>query len=281
MNYEFLKDLIASPWQIEPQTLNRFYPVFKGLFSGLQIEKGEEPLNHRQRALSAVTKDFVPKLWSDPEEPVDPENDPEQLPDQTTPAQTKVINVLPVRSILTKHDQMCGPVGTRTLGKRLLAADAEENVIGHILVIESGGGQATAVPELTDAIQQCTKPVIAWIDGMAASAAYYIACYTQEIISGREMDMVGCIGTMSRYEGRKAKSLENHEGDISVTIYADGSEEKNEEFEKAINEFDFTLAKERILNPFNAKFLSDVKTNRPAVLPEQLKGRTYFAMDVL
>jgi ClpP class serine protease len=110
---------------------------------------------------------------------------------------------------------------------------------------------------------------------------YYIASYAKGITASRGMDMVGSIGTMAMYEGRKAKSEANEDGEISVTIYADGSEEKNEEYEKAINEFDFTVVKERILNPFNRKFQNDVKTHRPAVLVEQLKGRTYMAQDVV
>ena len=271
MNYEFVKDVIGSPWQIEPQTLHRLYPVFRGMFSGLQFDKGSEPSNHLPYAIAASMRDTVMGYYAD--------DQPELQ--ETEKTKVKVVNVLPVRSVLTKHDQSCGPVGTRTLAGRLLQADEDENVIGHILLIESGGGQATAVPELTDAILKCTKPVVAWIDGMAASAAYYIACYAKEIISGREMDMIGCIGTMVQFEGRKAKSPENSFGDISVTIYADGSKEKNEDYEKAINEFDFTFIKERMLNPFNDKFKADVLASRPIVLEEQLKGRTYFAKDVI
>ena len=116
---------------------------------------------------------------------------------------------------------------------------------------------------------------------MACSAMYYIASYAKGITASRGMDMVGSIGTMAMYEGRKAKSEANEDGDISVTIYADGSEEKNEEYEKAINEFNFSVVKERILNPFNRKFQNDVKTHRTLVLIEQLKGRTYMAQDVL
>jgi len=273
MNYEFLKDVLGSPWQIEPGTLNSFYPVLRGLFHGLQLEKSMEPENHLPFKISALTRNV--SMWSQPEVPLTDE-DPEPEVEKE-----KVVHVLPVRSLLTKHDQNCGPVGTRTLGNRLLAADGDPSVLGHILVIESGGGQASAVPEMTDAIQKCTKPIVVWIDGMAASAAYCIACYCDRIIASRDMDCVGSIGTMAIYEGRKSKSAEDEHGIISVTIYADGSEEKNEEWDKAINEFDFTLAKDRILNPFNAKFRADVLANRPQVLETQLKGKTYLAGEVI
>ena len=284
MNYEFLKDVIGSPWQIDPRTLNSLYPVFRGLFSGLNIEEGKEPDNHLRYALSAITRDIIPNYFNDDDDDDDDDEDPNELEleveqPETPPA--KIINVLPLRGILTKHDQTCGPRGTRTLASRLLESDEDKNVIGHILVIESGGGQASAVAEMTDAIQKCTKPIVVWIDGMACSAAYYIACYCKKIISGRNLDFVGSIGTMAIYEGRKAKSEANADGEISVTIYADGSDEKNEEFEKAINEFDFTLVKSRILNPWNQKFQQDVISNRAIVLVEQLKGRTYYAGDVV
>jgi len=273
MNYEFLKDVLGSPWQIEPGTLNSFYPVLRGLFHGLQLEKSLEPENHLPYQISALTRNV--SMWSQPEVPlIEEDSEPEV-------EKEKVVHVLPVRSLLTKHDQNCGPVGTRTLGNRLLAADSDPSVLGHLLVIESGGGQASAVPEMTDAIQKCTKPIVVWIDGMAASAAYYIACYCDRIIASRDMDCVGSIGTMAVYEGRKSKSAEDEHGIISVTIYADGSEEKNEEWDKAINEFDFTLAKDRILNPFNAKFRADVLANRPQVLERQLKGKTFLAGEVI
>ena len=273
MNYEFLKDVLGSPWQLEPGTLNSFYPVLRGLFTGLQLEKSSEPQNHLPYHLSALTRNV--SMWSQPEVPLTDE-EPEPEADKE-----KVVHVLPVRSLLTKHDQNCGPVGTRTLGNRLLAADGDQSVIGHVLIIESGGGQASAVPEMTDAIQKCTKPIVVWIDGMAASAAYYIACYCDHIIASREMDWVGSIGTMAIYEGRKSKSSEDEHGVISVTIYADDSEEKNEEWDKAINEFDFTLAKDRILNPFNEKFRADVLANRPQVLETQLRGKTFLAGEVI
>lgn len=282
MNYEFLKDVIGSPWQIEPRTLNSLYPIFKAMISGISLESSPEPQNHIPYFINADLR--KPGCEDDDcgdDEDDDDEDDMENdLPDNDL-ENPKTIHVLPIRSVLTKHDQNCGPVGTRTLGNRLIEADRDRNVLGHILLIESGGGQASAVPELSEAIQKCSKPLVVWIDGCACSAAYYIATYCNEIIASRPMDYVGSIGTLSQFESRKSKSPENEDGVISVTIYADGSSEKNEEFETAINEFDFTLMKERILNPFNEKFQQDVITNRPQVLLEQLKGRTYYARDVI
>lgn len=270
MNYAFLKDIIGSPWQIDVQTLNGLLPILRGMVNGLNVEKGAEPSSHLPYALSASSREAV--LLSQLETPsAAPGSDP--LP--------KYIHVLPIRSVLTKHDQDCGPVGTRTLASRLSLADSNESILGHILVVESGGGQAIAVAELSEAMQRCTKPMVVWIDGVSASAAYYISSYASEIIASREMDLVGCIGTMLVWEGRKSISEENKDGEIQVTIYADGSEQKNSEYDAAINDFNFQPAKERMLNPLNAKFQSDVLYNRPSATEEQLMGRTYFAHEVV
>ncbi len=270
MNYAFLKDIIGSPWQIDVQTLNGLLPILRGMVNGLNVEKGTEPSNHLPYALSASSREVVSMSQL---ETLTTEDGSDPSP--------KFIHVLPIRSVLTKHDQDCGPVGTRTLASRLSLADSNDNIIGHILVVESGGGQAIAVAELTEAMQRCTKPMVVWIDGVAASAAYYISSYAREIIASRDMDLVGCIGTMLVWEGRKSISEENKDGEIQVTIYADGSEQKNAEYDAAINEFNFLPAKERMLNPLNAKFQSDVLYNRQSATEEQLMGRTFFASEVV
>lgn len=269
MNYLFLKDIVSSPWQVDAVTLRSLLPIFRGFMAGANIDKAEEPEYYKPYFVSANDKKTLMGYYAD---------DQDESPDQE-PEKEKVVNVLPIRSVLTKHDQECGPRGTRTYANRLLRADAEENVIGHIIIMESGGGQSIAVPELTDAIKKCKKPILTWVDGMACSAAYYIASYTKEIIASRDNDMIGCIGTMVVYEGRTAKSEANEDGERQVTIYADGSEEKNQEYELAINDFDFSLVRQRFLNPLNEQFKANVTANRKAVKPEQLKGRTFFASD--
>lgn len=273
MNYTFLKEIRGGTWQVDSNTRDTWLPIYKGISKGLNIERSGEPENYRRFAVEAASKSIIQGYYADDQ----PELQEDHSQEEEKPA---VINVITLRSILTKHDQDCGPVGTRTHAKRLLNADAKDNVIGHILIIESGGGQTSAVPELSEAIQKCKKPIITWVDGTACSAAYYIATYTKEIIASRETDMVGCIGTMCVYEGRTNKSEANEDGERQVTIYADGSDEKNEEYEKAINDFDFAPVKKNILNPINEKFKADVKSNRPAVAADQLKGKTYFASAV-
>lgn len=132
---------------------------------------------------------------------------------------------------------------------------------------------------MADAIRSLKKPVIAWIDGMSASAAYYINSYCSHIMASRATDEIGCIGTLIQLHG-VPRFGKMEDGSIVARIYADGADEKNIEFEKALDG-DFKLIKERLLNPHNEQFKADVMTNRPTVKGDQLTGRTYPASEIV
>jgi ClpP class serine protease len=265
MQYSFVKSLLESSWMIHPGAASAYFPLLKGALSGLEFIAEPEPENSIPFLVSVSTNRVIP--FSDPDDlSFSREGD-------------QFVFVLNLRGTVLKHDAFCGPRGTRTLASRLARMDKEANVIGHVIVTESGGGMAAAVPEMADAIQALTKPVVAWIDGMSASAAYYINSYCSHIMASRATDQVGCIGTLIQLQGYP-KFAKLDDGSVVARIYADAAAEKNDEYEAAL-EGNFTLIKERILNPHNEQFVSDVKTNRSVVLDEQLKGRTYNAGDVV
>jgi ClpP class serine protease len=268
MQYSIAKEIFGTPWQISAIGIQQYKPIMAGMLNGAVIVAEDEPKENIPFNISAKT--LMPLALSDNEDIE--ENDPEK---------EKVIHVLPVRGVMIKHDMVCGPRGTRTLANRLRSADVDESVIGHIMIIEGPGGSADAIAELTDAMQECKKPIVVWVDGMMCSAHMYAGSYAKEIIASRKTDWIGCIGTLIMFQGRKAKSDEDLFNVREVTIYADQAFEKNEEYEKAINEFDFKLTKELILNPYNEQFIKDIKSNRPGVEDKHLHGRTFPAGEVV
>lgn len=272
MQYSIASEIFGTPWLMQATGLQQYMPIVRGMLNGALIAEENEPRENIPFAISADTHLPVAGYYAD---------DQPELMDQEEPKNEKIIHVLPVRGVLMKNDMLCGPVGARTLGHRLKEADEDESVIGHVMIIEGPGGAAAAVPELTDVMQKCTKPIEVWIDGIACSAHQYIAAFGTERMASRASDLVGCIGTMLVYEGRKSKSEENEDKEIQVSIYADDAFEKNEEYEQAINEFNFKPAKERILNPLNLKFVSDMKTQLPGVEDKHLHGRTFQAGEVI
>jgi len=189
------------------------------------------------------------------------------------------INVVDLKGVMLRDDGPCGQLGTRTLAAELLKQDANAAIVGHILFVDSGGGAANSVPDLAEAIQACQKPVVAFVDGYMCSAAMYAGSYCDSIIAHRDDDRIGCIGTMIQLEDWP-KQVKEQDGFVHIRVYADGSDEKNSEYEKAL-EGNFALLKERILNPLNERFKADVKQNRPAATDDQLTGRTYDAKSVV
>lgn len=250
MQYQFLSHILSGAWMISPDVAAVNYQLLRGMFSGLVFESAPEPENARPYMASA---------GEGPEE--------------------KQISIISMRGTILKHDADCGPVGTRTLAARLRGADANPAVIAHVLICESGGGLAAAVPELTEAISDCSKPVVAWVDGMACSAAMYIISYCKEIIASRGNDMIGCIGTMIQFRDFPKFSTDS-DNIITARIYATTSTDKNRDYEEAL-EGKFDLVRSELLDPINEQFVQAIKTNRPNCKPEELTGKTFFASTVV
>ena len=249
-----------SVWMLHPSGISDYYPLYKGAFSGLHFEKEPEPKDTIPFVVNMASMERVESSDS-------------------LPSDEKFVAVTILRGVVLKHDAFCGPKGTRTIASRLKQADADKNVIGHVLITESPGGHAAGVPELADAISALTKPIVAWVDGMSASAAYYINSYCDHIMASRATDSIGCIGTMIEVQGYP-KYGQIEDGSFVARVYGDAATEKNDEFETAL-QGDFKLIKERILNPHNEQFIADVKANRTAAGDEHLKGRTFFASEVV
>ena len=250
MRISLFNDIFRQPWMIEPQTASANRQVLMGLLAGLEFSSNEGPIS---RYIGSNESDSIPK--------------------------GRQVNVVNLKGVMLRDDGDCGEIGTRTLASRLLEADKDPHIIGHILSVDSGGGAANSVPDLADAILGCTKPVVAHVDGYMCSAAMYAASYCQHIIANHDTDRVGCIGTMVQLADWP-KQVKELDGFIRLRVYADGSEEKNGEYEAAL-EGDFHLLKEHVLNPLNEQFKTDIKANRPKVKEDQLKGRTYFAKDAV
>ena len=189
----------------------------------------------------------------------------------------KYVSVVRVEGVMMRDEGWCQP-GTRDLAEWLKKGDADQRVLASILFVDSGGGAADSVRPLSDAITGCKKPVLAFCDGYMCSAAYYAASYCGHIMANDPRNMVGCIGTMIQISDYPAKS-KDEDGYMHVRIYADGSEEKNADYEAAL-EGNFKPIRENLLNPLAEDFRNAVKVNREKCKDDQLRGRTYFAQDV-
>lgn len=255
MKLAYVREILTSQWMLEPRMASAYEQVFRGVLMGLQMDNEDNALSYYQDV-----------------------NKPVRTYDKELLPSGKAINVISLKGIMTKEDGGCH-YGTQSLADQLRKEDREDFVIGHVLVINSGGGSANSVPVLAEAIKACTKPVVAFVDGLMASAAMYAGSYCQHIVADSEDDRIGCIGTMIEIMDYPQKAnLAN--GLITLRVYATESTEKNLEYEEALKGNVKPII-ENILDPLNEKFLANMRINRPAVKDEQLKGRTYFAKDTV
>ncbi|MBI2278301.1 MAG: S49 family peptidase [Dechloromonas sp.] len=79
------------------------------------------------------------------------------------------------------------------LARDLAVANSDSQVSAIILNIDSPGGQATGIAEFAQMVRESQKPVLAYVGGHAASAAYWIASAAREIVVSKT-GMVGSIG---------------------------------------------------------------------------------------
>ncbi len=77
-----------------------------------------------------------------------------------------------------------GGTSTECFGAMFAQAVADPNVAAIVINVDSPGGTVSGVPELAAQINAArgTKPIVAVANGMAASAAYWLASQADEIV---------------------------------------------------------------------------------------------------
>jgi signal peptide peptidase SppA len=115
------------------------------------------------------------------------------------------VAILPLRGVIANRmnlmDDISGGTSSEKFGKMFDAAVSDSAVKAIILDVESPGGVVTGTDELSSKIfaARGTKPIIAHVNGYAASAAYWIASAADEIVvtpSGQ----VGSIGVVGVHD---------------------------------------------------------------------------------
>jgi len=88
-----------------------------------------------------------------------------------------------LKGVVSKGSGFCGPSGTSALAEKMQMDDENPRVSAHILEIDSPGGAVDGTPEFASIMAGMKKPVVSFVDNMAASAAYWIASQTSHIVT--------------------------------------------------------------------------------------------------
>lgn len=120
------------------------------------------------------------------------------------------VGVLPMQGPLIRYATMFSQISGAT-SYDMLAQDFarmvdDPAVSAIILNIDSPGGEANGVSEFADQIAAArgTKPIVAYVGGMGASAAYWLAAAADEIVIA-DTAILGSIGTIMSVTDSKEK----------------------------------------------------------------------------
>lgn len=192
------------------------------------------------------------------------------------------VSVLTIDGPITRNGGGCsyGSVHHRDM---MIQAANHPLCRGHIFIIDTPGGSAWAKNDYQQAINYARslgQPVIAFVDGICASAGMYLASLCDERYFMHPKDQVGCIGVMAAFYTQADGSKNQFTDETYHEIYDPESFDKNRSFRDVANEGDAEeLVKE--LADLGVEFRSDVKKSCPNATDEHLHGKVFDAEDVV
>lgn len=269
-----LHSIFAGVWAMEPSRVLEHLPQLKGLLTGTtQVLSAEQ--------LEALRAEHQPYRMN---------GDGDLVNGDGGATSEQYVMVLPLRGTMFRYDVACGPYGCETRAKWLRQADADPNILGVVLDVDSGGGQGSAMEVLVHQIAAMKKPVVTYVNhGMCASAAYGTAASTREIILSYKSDAVGSIGTLMAFPDLK-KHYKEHWDLLMHEVYATLSTEKNGPIREAFladpdnpNDEHYQKLRTELLDPWNEQFIDHIQNNRPKVKAKDgvFNGKLFLGDDAI
>ena len=238
----FLHQIFSSFWAITDTQAVNYMPLIASYMKGNRVEALPERPNHFALA-SIENAAYQIQTYG--------RNIPENIPANS-------IGVIDIRGAMTKYDQDCGPDGMLTISNLLKRCYANEGIKAIVLRIDSGGGETVAWRMMNDAISVRNKPVVAFVEDCACSAAYGIASGCDMIVANHKMAITGCIGSLSTiFDYREYLKKE---GITEITVYATPSKDKNKWFRNALD--GDTALLQKMTDESCEDFISTIEKNR-------------------
>lgn len=192
----------------------------------------------------------------------------------------QIVNVVMLDGPVTRDGDGCS-YGSKDHRDQIMYANTIPQVVGHIFIINTPGGAASARIDYEQAIADCRekgKPTVAWVDGLCCSAGQLVAslCDRTVVMNGR--NTMGCIGTMCAFWGVPNGTIDK-DGYRYIELVSVTSPDKNAEYREAVDGKTEKLQAE--LDKLGEEFRETVRQNRPLVKEEHLTGKTFEAQDVM
>ena len=191
------------------------------------------------------------------------------------------VSVLTVNGPVTRNGGGCSYGSVQHRDMMMHAVD-HPLCHGHIFVINTPGGSAWAKNDYQQAIEYAHlkgQPVIAFIDGMCASAGMYLAALCDERYYMHPKDEVGCIGVMAAFYTEANGATNQYSNETYHEIYDPESFDKNKSHRDIANDDDAHLLVEELAE-LGVEFRNDIRASCPLATEEHLHGKIFNAEEV-
>ena len=192
----------------------------------------------------------------------------------------QIIDVVVVDGPITRDGGGCS-YGSKDWRDQVMYANTIPQVVGHLFIINTPGGEAAARNDYEMMINDCRengKATVAFVDGMCASSGVNLACRCDRVVVMNPKDEFGCIGTMAAF-WTVAHDTVDQDGFRYVELVGKDCPEKNAWWrEAAKGEYEKLQAD---LDKDTAEFHQTVRENRPLVTDDMLSGKVFEAQEVM
>ena len=192
----------------------------------------------------------------------------------------EIINVVVVDGPVTRDGDGCS-YGTKDFRDQVMYANQIPQVVGHLFIINTPGGQASCRNDYEMMIDDCRKagkPTVAFVDGMCCSSGVNLACRCDRVVVMNPRDEFGCIGTMAAFWAVAHDTVDQN-GYRYVELVGKDCPEKNDWYrEAAAGEYEKLQAE---LDRDTEQFHQTVRENRPLVTADMLTGKVFEAQEVM
>ena len=192
------------------------------------------------------------------------------------------VNVMPIDGPITRNGGACS-YGSMEIRDWMMEAANNPACQGHVLTVNTPGGSAWAKNDFQQGIDYAHargQRVIAFIDGLCASAGMYLASLCDEVYVMNPKDQLGCVGVMAAFFTMKNGDKDLSTGETYREYYDPESVDKNKEMRDIAEDEDATLLIEE-LKTLGEEFRADMKAAFPNAKDEHLKGKIFDAADVM
>ena len=279
MNISLLKILHNRSWDIHPDVAQGYANALKNAME-LHIENDvvkQKGYFLSMKGTKTAKGNFQDKLYVDNIHYVLSDlcwNDEELADDD------QIINVVWIDGPVTRDGGACS-YGSKDWRDQVIYANTIPQVVGHLFIINTPGGETACRNDYDEMIADCrknNKATVAYVDGMCCSSGVNLASRCDRVVVRNPKDEYGCIGSMAAFWATP-DGAHDVDGTRYIEIVGSNSPKKNDFYRNAANgDYEKLQA---LIDKDTDEFHQTVRNNRPFVEDWMLSGDVFHADEVI